>query len=253
MGKYNSSVYRVRPLMKLIEEDDGALVSLLSLFGIAPLGKPNKCLYDGGSSEKQEMKLKPTKRHLLALIDYLAEKNCGDLEVKGENRRMLFFGDEDERREACENAKAQLEAKYDTLTFADRPWYVFEGFSCPDIFIEGDDYVIVGEGKWTEPNITNRTTYLSGGGEYRNQMVRHVQGALNYTSKRVYAFYIVDGECGYTDQLTKESFLSELELESIKLCEDEKRRIADSYYGYTTWQDIQRILPKLAFKSKSEI
>ena len=28
------------------------------------------------------------------------------------------------------------------------------------------------------------------------KLIRHIQGALNYTNKKVYAFYIVDKGCG---------------------------------------------------------
>ena len=70
MGRYNSSVYRVRPLMQVVEKDIAAFHKLLSLVGIAPLGIPNIYLYDGeGCAEKQ---LKPSKRHLAGLISYMA-------------------------------------------------------------------------------------------------------------------------------------------------------------------------------------
>lgn len=98
----------------------------------------------------------------------------------------MFFGSAEKRTAARTKAIMELEAKYDTLNPADRMWYLFEGFTNPDIFIEGDDYVIVCEGKWTEPHITTTTKYLSSKGEYRNQMIRHIQGALNYTNKKVF-------------------------------------------------------------------
>ncbi len=251
MGKYNSSIYRVRPLMECIESDYVAFQTILSLVGIAPLGKPKICRYDGVHCS--EMQLKPTKRHLLALIDLMSTKQHCKANINGQNRLEMFFGKDDERKAAHLRAIAELEMKYDTLTAKDRPWYMFEGFTNPDIFIEGDDYVIVCEGKWTEPHITTTTTYLSSVGEYRNQMIRHIQGALNYTSKRVYAFYIVDAECGYTEDLNKKSFCGQLELETIKLSNDEKSAISNAFYGFTTWQAIGKKIPQLVFISKNEI
>lgn len=251
MGRYNSSIYRVRPLMEYLENNYDAFLSILSLVRIDSLGKPLIYRYDGVSCT--EMQLKPTKQHLLALISLMATKQHGKVNVKGKNRLELFFGEPNVRQSTCEKAKSELEAKYDTLTAQDRPWYIFEGYTNPDIFIEGDDYVIVCEGKWTEPHITTTTTYLSSVGEYRYQMIRHIQGALNYTNKNVYAFYIVDAECGYTEDLNKESFDRQLELETIQPEGIEKGKISNSFYGYTTWQAIQEKLPQIVFQSKNDI
>ena len=251
MGRYNSSIYRVRPLMEYLENNYDAFLSVLSLVGIDLLDKPTTYRYDGLSCT--EIQLKPTKRHLLDLISLLATKQHGKTDIKGQDRLDLFFGEPDVRQAACKKAKAELETDYDALTAKDRPWYMFEGYTTPDIFIEGDDYVIVCEGKWTEPHITTTTTYLSSVSEYRNQMVRHIQGALNYTNKKVYAFYIVDAECGYTEDLNKESFVRQLELETIPLEDIEKEKISNAFYGYTTWQDINKQLPQIVFQLKNEI
>lgn len=251
MGRYNSSIYRVRPLMAYLERDEAATATLLSLLGIAPQGRPTVWRYDG--APRGEMKLKPTKRHLLALIRYMANKEHGAVAVRGQKRRALFFGSPEERAAAAARAEAELEAAYDTLTAADRPWYLFEGFTCPDIYLEGEGYVIVCEGKWTEPHITTTTTHLSAPGEYRNQMIRHIQGALNHTGKRVYAFYIVDAACGYTEELTAASFARQLERETVRLDKEEKEAISESFFGFTTWQDIQRVLPQILFQDKHSI
>ena len=156
-------------------------------------------------------------------------------------------------------AKGGIEQNYDTFGNGDArtPWYMFEGFSCPDIFIEGDDYIIIGEGKWTEPNITTKTSYLP----VRNQMVRHIQAALNYAelnnkNKKVYAFYIVDEKLGakYLSKLKKEAFEKQLGLETIKIDAAEKEKIAEAFLGYTTWQKIEeKFEGRIVFKSQSDI
>lgn len=251
MGKYNSSVYRVRPLMKIIENDYKAFLKLLSLVKISPLGIPKTFRYDGETCT--EIQLKPTKKHLLCLIKYLANKQHMGISVKGSNRQNLFYGDETTRNEACASAKNALELNYDRLTATDHPWYLFEGFTKPDIFIEGDDYVIVCEGKWTEPHITTTTTYLSSDGDSRNQIIRHIQGALNYTDKKVYAFYIVDADCKYTKDLTQESLRQQLEYETIQPDDVEKKKIIESFYGFTTWQSIKSVIPNVIFKEKNDI
>lgn len=250
MGKYNSSLYRVRPLMEQIENDYNGFLSFIGLVGIERLTKPLIYRYEGVACK--EMPLKPTKRHLLELIDYMATKQHKPSKAGGDRRR-LFFGAPSERCSACEKAKALMEEYYDSLQPNSRPWYMFEGYTNPDIFIEGKDYVIVCEGKWTEPHITTTTTHLCAPDEYRNQIVRHIQGAMNYTKKKVFAFYIVDENCGYTKDLTKESLKAQLDLETIQPTDDEKAAIQEAFYGYTTWQDIARILPQVVFKDKKTI
>lgn len=110
MGRYNSPVYRVRPLMKVVEKDIAAFHKLLSLVDITPLGIPNIYLYDGeGCDEKQ---LKPSKRYLAALISYMAEKDHTGASVTNIRRRQLFFPNPDlpnSRAEVCRAALAELE------------------------------------------------------------------------------------------------------------------------------------------------
>lgn len=254
VGKYNSSIYRVRPLMEVIKLDYNAFLKLLTLVKIPNLNFPQSYGYDGENcAEKQ---LKPSKRHLSALITYMATKNHTATSVNNEKRRALYFSNPDtpnSRAVTCQEALAALEEGYNTLSASSRAWYVFEGFTSPDIFIEGDDYVIVCEGKWTEPHITVKTTNLSSDDEYRNQMIRHIQGALNYTNKKVYAFYIVDKGCGYEDELTAEEFAMQVDRETIKIPAHEKARIIDAFCGYTTWQDIQQVIPAVVFKGKEDI
>lgn len=254
MGKYNSSIYRVRPLMEIVEKDRSSFLKLLSLVDIPLLGAVSRCEYDG--ENRSEKQLKPSKRHLSALIAYMATKSHTDSNVKNSKRKELFFPDPDtpnRRATVCQEALALLEETYDTLLPDDKRWYIFEGFTHPDIFIEGDDYVIVCEGKWTEPCITTKTTHLCAEGESRNQMIRHIQGALNAYNKKVYAFYIVENGCGYEKELTKEHFAEQLETETIKIPVSEKANILNSFYGYTTWQAIEKQISGVQFKRKADI
>ena len=253
MGKYNSSVYRARPLMEIIKKDYDSFLKLLSLMNIPALGQPHTYQYDGENcSEKQ---LKPSKRHLSSLIAYMAAKQH-TADVKNEKRKALFFPAPENpngRAEACMEALVALENVYDSLSPSDRHWFLFEGFTHPDIFIEGEDYVIVCEGKWTEPNVTTKTTHLSADGESRNQMVRHIQGALNYSDKKVYGFYIVDESCNYKNELTEDCFKKQLERETVRIPDSEKEKILDSFYGYTTWQEIEKQIKDVSFKRKEDI
>lgn len=76
-------------------------------------------------------------------------------------------------------------------------------------------------------------------------MIRHIQAALNYSDKHVYALYLVDSECGYTSDLTKEA----LDMHPQK----EKQKIRVTFYGYTTWQRIASACPEIKYLTRQEI
>ena len=231
--------------MEVVEKDFQAFEQLLRLVNISVLGAPLCYCYDGENNNEKQ--LKPSYSHLSKLIDYVSNKGHSDKPENNINRKELYSGDTN----ALKRAHDELEENYASLSASSKEWYIFEGFTNPDIFIEGDDYIIVCEGKWTEPNITTHTTHLP----CRSQMVRHIQGALNYSDKKVCAFYIVDSEFGkeYLKNLTKDALEKQLSQETIKLENEEVKKILDAFYGYTTWQDIHEAIPSVRFKSKNEI
>ena len=163
---------------------------------------------------------------------------------------MFGLHGEDQQKKAESKAIRLVQNTYDAPVLP-KAWYILEGPSNPDIYIEGDDYVLICEGKWTESHITITTTHLKAPGESRNQMIRHIQGALNATTKKVYAFYIVDKYCQYQNDLTEAAFEQQLEAETIKPLE--KDDILSSFYGYTTWQDLEEAINGLVFLTKEQI
>ena len=164
---------------------------------------------------------------------------------------MLFgFRSPEDREKTRIEAQSLLETNYSNNPLP-RAWYIFEGCTNPDIYIEGDDYVIICEGKWTEPHITTKTSHLCDEYEHRSQMIRHIQGALNSTNKKVYAFYIVDADCGYTNDLTLDALKKQLKDETIK--PDNIEQIIGAFYGYVTWQQIEKAIPTIRFHSKNDI
>ena len=216
MGKYDSSKYRITPLLELISNNSECFDKFADALGIHSLTSPYCYCY--GENEKQ---LKPSKDHLSRLIDYIAIKDFSGFNITNPYRRQLCLGSPDKREKARIDAKRLLEQQYNSLLPSSRCWFVFEGFTNPDIYIEGSDYILIGEGKWTEAHITTETTNLrTKDGEYRNQMVRHIQGAQNVSSKQIFAFYIVDADCSYIQDLTPSAFTKQLDLETIKLNKD---------------------------------
>ena len=67
MGKYDSSKYRITPLLELISSSSQHFEKFTNALGIHGLALPY-CFYYG----KNEKQLKPTKEHLSRLIDYIA-------------------------------------------------------------------------------------------------------------------------------------------------------------------------------------
>jgi hypothetical protein len=77
-----------------------------------------------------------------------------------------------------------------------REWYVLEGPSKPDVYLETSDTIIVIEGKRTEPAPTRMTDWM----ETRDQMLRHLDCAhASSDGKSVLGFMIVEGAGGATD------------------------------------------------------
>lgn len=98
-------------------------------------------------------------------------------------RAALFAGDAAIRAEAL--------GLLDRTRVPTRGWYVFEGETWPDIFIETDDLVLVIEGKRTESSITTKTTWMP----VRHQMLRHLDAAHEIAGDRsVVGMFIVEGE-----------------------------------------------------------
>lgn len=253
MGKYDSSEYRIAPLVKAIMSDEKSFASFLKSVHtekeIPNIAYPAESkAYFYGNNEK---KLKPTKAHLKGLVKYIASKKCDDFPMASGKRAYLYGKSTSEDREKTKSEALLLIDSVYERTELPSAWYIFEGATCPDIYIEGEDCVIICEGKWTERHITEKTTHLRLKNEYRSQMVRHIQGALNFTSKRVIAFYIVDAECGYLNDLTEAAFENQLKKETIAPPEADK--IITAFYGYTTWQELESVIPNLKFQTKEEI
>lgn len=244
MGKYNSSTYRVAPFVKEIQGDLSKINQFLEKFNVKIDSLPTCYLY--GDNEKL---LKPAKQHLLKLIEYFSKTEGVVVPTMNKDRELLLLGSKKERETKKREATRLLDENYDKLSSTCKDWYIFEGFTHPDLFIEGEDYILIGEGKWTESHITTSTTNLP----KRNQMARHIQAARNNFNKRIYAFYLVDEKCGYLGDLTPDAFRKQLAEETISIDEAEKEVLIESFVGYITWQEINKIFPDIKFLTKEEI
>ena len=55
------------------------------------------------------------------------------------------------------------------------------------------------------------------------------------------------------EELTKEAFIAQLEQETISINDIEKANIINAFYGFTTWQEIEKIIPDIGFMTKEQI
>lgn len=123
-----------------------------------------------------------------------------------------------------------------------RAWYVLEGPSQPDVYLETDDAIIVIEGKRTESGPTRTTDWM----EPRDQMLRHLDCAQACREGRaVFGFLIVEGDGGATATAVPQSWMdaaTETVAPSILTgslphrLRGERAAIAESFLGVTTWQ-----------------
>lgn len=125
-----------------------------------------------------------------------------------------------------------------------RAWYVLEGPSQPDVYLETDDAIIVIEGKRTEAGPTRITDWM----EPRDQMLRHIDCAYACRgAKLVLGLMIVEGTGGVTAIAVPKAWDdSAAEIVSVPLLgaslphrlEAERAAIAESFLGVTTWQAV---------------
>lgn len=235
MGLRNSSLTRVKPLFDFINSDIDKLNRFIGLFGINQRFEHNSLIeIRYGDNEK---KIPPSKSLLIWMLLNLSDlnkvDNYGVDSIDSETykrRKLLFSGDIKSIDEAISiiHTKSKL---------PERDWYIFEGNTFPDIFIETTDSIFVGEAKRTEKDITTKTKWLS----QRDQLIRHIDSLLDQ-SKKIYSFYILEKEeylkGFYKDRMelysNKDYFILNLKHRDDSIIE----RAFNSFIGFVFWDDI---------------
>jgi hypothetical protein len=151
------------------------------------------------------------------------------------DRKSLFQGDPDATARALDLLRSQS---------ATRAWYIFEGPTFPDAFIETPDAIVVVEGKRTEPGPTTSTTWLAG----RHQIWRHIDAAWERRGRRhVFGFFAVEGrpedgavpllwQQATEDCVSPSALATSFPHRSAAECDS----IASCFLGATSWQAICR-------------
>ena len=248
MGVRNSSLTRVAPffdaLIKCDETGTKWLQRLLNAPEDGARTAPTAC---GGPLEAwawapEERGLEPPKELLRWLIRHRDNRDddahLSNNPGKADLRRRLLAHDPT----AIDEAMRLLEER----GFVEHAWWVFEGRTYPDAFLQSPELVIVIEGKRTEAEATRHTTWMP----VRDQMLRHLDCAWEIRgSRRVFGFMIVEGDeagdpCAIPpawSACAKEIMDGPVLIESLPHRTNEQRgELADCFLGVVTWQRLCR-------------
>jgi len=129
-----------------------------------------------------------------------------------------------------------------------RAWYVLEGYTQPDVYLETDEVVVVIEGKRTESAPTRETRWMP----VRHQIIRHLDCAFERSGGRqLFGFFIVSGGAAAHDtqlphewrSACRETITEHTLMGSLPHRDHaERETIAQSFLGATTWQSVCREL-----------
>ena len=240
MGEKNSTLTRVQPLFKFINKDEEKLNQLFKLFNNKEIENIKKDYIKEIRYGTDEKSIPASKSRLLWMLNnkggLTMVTNYGANSKKSTTftkREQLFLSDQETLCEAICKIK-------NVNNVPKSGWYIFEGYTNPDIYIETTDSIFVGEAKRTERDITTKTKWS----ENRDQLIRHIDALLDQ-KKKIYSFYILDKiefDKGiypkrmkqYSDE---EYFKANLPHRDDKLV----KRAKESFIGYIFWQQIEKL------------
>ncbi len=246
MGIYDSSRTRVAPVFGRLQCLDPSgrlwLQGLLELANTRKLPRPQ-----AGTSRLRVAKWWPREAKLAAppgLLRWL-------LENAEEPRSAAAWG---RRPEVAANRRRVVDRDATTLAGAlksleerrpsSRAWYVLEGPSQPDVFLDTAESLVVIEGKRSEPDLATSTAWMP----VRHQMLRHLDAAWEHRQGRpIYGLFIVEREEGAASvgpssawhQAVEETISDDVLKGSLPhRSPDERSQIASALLGVTTWQAV---------------
>lgn len=266
-GMFNSSKTRVYPAFKKLCENPNGIdefLNWLSEVGV-PLPKcgkvnPNDVYFDGHQGERG---FYPSE----ILLEWLISEKCiesglarmtkdmpreGLLSETAKKRALLFSPIKERRSKVRSLIKMPINPQ-------GKAWYVLEGATKPDVTIETDTYILVIEGKRTEPHLTDRTTWM----KHRDQMIRHLDGVYEYVrkknlQKKVFGLFIIAERddvaftkynrpipnykmCKYGGGKYRRGSGKSCWEESLPhRSPAERAEMQDGFIGFVTWADIKK-------------
>ncbi len=249
MGQKNSSATRVEPIFEqLLRRDPSGKEWLASLLSLAKRADGTDWLIDTdvgtlerSSFGKHERPLLPPRALLRWLLTGAQNQSATwDASERTNERRRALMEERDPA--TLEEALRQLEEP----ELPESAWYVFEGPSYPDVFLQTPELIVVIEGKRTERGPTTSTSWMP----VRHQMLRHMDNALEISGRRqVVGFFLVEGSDSdlgatvpptWTNAVLATTGESALRGSLPHRSERQRQQIADGFLGATTWQTVCR-------------
>ena len=250
MGKKDSTKTRVEPLMDYLGKNVDRINQFLSLFGrnvqindnIKDICYGKKT--DGYPGEKSIPAPVSLLRWYIENANQL-ERSANKQDKNGhpsketiEKREAFFDCDDTIVKEADEGIKKLEKNNKDNYTYG-YSWYIFEGKTNPDIYIETESAIFVGEAKRTEPELTGSVKWY----KQRDQLIRHVDSVFD-SGKKVYSFFILDNK----EYANLEKHGKDFEYYKKSLphrTEAEIKEIMKTYIGCITWSELVLKFPEL--------
>lgn len=244
MRDYDSSITRIVPTFDYVGSDISKLVKIIRLFNLkidyeaimhenileSRYGNRNK----GNPGEKQIPPVKQLLKWFLINNTKLTQKH-NETRPKNESyhlRKQLFEGD----KKTLDLALKLLSDNYPI----GKVWYTFEGYTCPDIYIETDNYIFIGEAKRTENKITSSTGWF----KTRDQLIRHVDSVVD-RNKKVVSFYIFDrwvfNNSNYSRYLKQYKNFNFFKQSLPHRNDFDILKIMESYIGYIFWDELSEL------------
>ncbi|MGD1820457.1 MAG: hypothetical protein ACPKOI_11370 [Pleomorphochaeta sp.] len=114
-------------------------------------------------------------------------------------------------------------------------WFIFEGYTYPDIYFESNKKIYIGEAKRTESKLTTSTKWL----KKRDQLIRHIDSVID-SDKEIISFFIIENPNLYDFSVYKnfEYFQKNLPYRNKQSIE----KAYQSFIGYCTWDEISNKL-----------
>lgn len=245
MGIHDSSKTRVAPVFsQVFERDSTGKTWLAALLRLPQRFDGQRVDVPGDPGEIKEHawhpaeKSLPAPRSLLRTLverpDLLSQEGLATSSREARlKREALLAGDSPTREEALEALESYT---------GGRVWFVFEGPTSVDAYLETDRLIVLVEGKRTEAGPTTYTTWM----RVRHQLLRNLDAALDASDKPAFAFFIVEGRPPDPKAVPDEwqEFTSQtvapgaLEQSLPHRDAETRERIARSFLGVTTWQAV---------------
>jgi hypothetical protein len=248
MGKYDSSRTHVAPVFnRLVDEDIDGSTWLEPLLALGSRSTETSDFHPGHLTPNQprwwgknERRLDPPRNLLLWLVANASppsnDKLWGGLASRKKREKLVT-------RDPATIAEAHRLLKTRTQPGV---WYVLEGKSAPDVYLETATAVIVIEGKRTERAATSVTTWMP----RRSQILRHMDAAYEIRgAKRVFGMMIVEGNGGADAVTVSDHWIKQAHEQVLEhtltaslphRSAEERRNISAGFLGVTTWQRVCR-------------